>query len=58
MKKRERGSYIGITKRRIKDHIKEHQDNIKFGKCNTALAQLHKEERIKIDFENVRKIAQ
>ena len=30
---------------------------IKFGKSNTALAELYKKEIIKIDFENVRKIA-
>ena len=46
-----------MTKRKIKDHIKEHQNDIKFNKSITALAQLYKKEVIKIDFENVRKIA-
>ena len=47
-----------MTKRKIKDRVKKHQNGIKFGKFNIALAQLHKKEIIKIDFENVRKITQ
>ena len=54
--KKRGGSYIGMTKRKIKDCIKEHQNDVN-AKFNTALAQLHKKEIIKIDFENVRKIA-
>ena len=46
-----------MTKRKIKDCIKKCQNNIKFGKSNTALAQLYKKEIIKINFENIRKIA-
>ena len=46
-----------MTKRKIKERIKEHQNDIKQGKSNTALAQLYRKEIIKIDFENVRKIA-
>ena len=38
----ERSSYIGMTKRKIKDCINKHQNDMKFGKFNTALAQLHK----------------
>ena len=46
-----------MTKRKIKERIKEHQNDIKQGKSNTALAQLYQKEIIKIDFENVKKIA-
>ena len=38
--------------------MKEHQNNIKFGRFNAALPQLHKKKIMKIDFENVRKKAQ
>ena len=46
-----------MTKRKIKERIREHQNDIKQGKSNTALAQLHQKEIINIDFENVKKIA-
>ena len=38
----EKGSYIGMTKRKIKDSIKEQQNDIKLGKYNTALEQFYK----------------
>ena len=53
-----RGSCIGMSKRKIKNRIKKHQNDIKFEKFNVALAQFHKKKMIKIDFKNVRKIAQ
>ena len=45
-----------MTKRKIKDLVKEHQNDINQSKSNSALAQFYKKENIKIDFENVRKI--
>ena len=47
-----------MTKRKIKGRIKEHQNDIKFGKFNIALAELIKKEILKIDFGNVREITQ
>ena len=38
----EKGSYIGMTKRKIKERIKERQNDIKQGKYNTALEQFYK----------------
>ena len=46
-----------MTKRKIKDRIEEYQNDIKYSKSNTALAQLYKKEIIKIDFGSVRKLA-
>ena len=53
----EKGSHVRMTKRKIKDCMKEHQNDIKHGKSNTTLAQFYKKEIIKKDFENVRKVA-
>ena len=51
------GSYIGMTKQKIKDRIKEHCSNILHNIQTIALAQLYIKKKINIDFNNVKKIA-
>ena len=48
------GSYIGMTKRKIKDRIKEHPSDISHNRQTPALAQLNTKKKIKIYF-NVKK---
>ena len=46
-----------MKKRKIKDRIKEYRADISHNRKTTALAQLNTEKKVKIDFNNVRKLA-
>ena len=49
---REKGYHIGVTKWKINERIKEHQEDIKSGKNNTAITRLALNENIKVNFNN------
>ena len=44
-----------MTKQKIKDQIKDHRTDISHNRQTTALVQLNTENKIKIDFNNVKK---
>ena len=57
MKIIKKGCYIGVTKRKIKERIKEHQNDIRNSKNNTAIAKLALNQNIQINFNNLKKLA-
>ncbi|KMQ82070.1 reverse transcriptase [Lasius niger] len=46
--------YIGLTKRKFSIRLKEHKNDIRFGRQTTALSRLHSKENIAINFEKAR----
>ena len=55
MKKR---TYVGVTKWKVMERIKEHKSDIKFNRNRTALSKRMIEKNIEIDFENIKKLCQ
>ena len=46
-----KGYYIGVTKRKIKERLKEHQNDIKNSKSDTGIARLALNQNIKTNFK-------